>query len=359
MMLGVVYHSAYVYIPESHFLVFSDSPVIGAKFIADTIHAFRMPAFFVVSGFFCVLTLSKYGWQKFLRVRIVRLLVPLIVTAVTLNSLMTILLANYGMTDRTILAANYGMTEFTLRNYLLEGGWVFHLWFLVNLIVYFLFAALLASFAARSMAKIGRQIGRWILAFPILIVLLLLPFMTIAIYASKRVGLPLESDWLGIFSVNLLILHAPYFIFGAVLASDDKLLPKFSGLSPLISVPMIVLVHWVRGVAERLDHFAETIATVYCNSLIAWLAIAICFYVFRTFFNRQTNVWLFLSDASYTVYLFHMLFVAGFGIILIRFDVYGPVALSLLMVATASVTLAIHAFVIRKNRVARFLYNGK
>lgn len=347
MMLGVVFHSAYVFVPEWNFVITGESQVIGAKPLAVAIHAFRMHAFFVVSGFFCVLTLSNYGWQRFLRVRMVRILVPLIVTGVTLNSL------------QTILTTKYTGTVFSLQDYLLEGGWDYHLWFLVNLFVYFLIAALLTFFAARPLAKIGRQVSQWLLSAPIIIVLLFMPFATISIYALARVGFPLESELLGVFSMARLTLYAPFFVFGAFLASDRRLLTKFSDVSLWNSVGLIVLTYWARDLAGLLDHFAETVVTVYCDSLIAWLATALCFYVFRRFFNKQTRAWLFLSDASYTVYLFHLLFVIGFGIVLIRFNVNGVIAMPLLMVATACVTLAIHAFVIRKSRVARFLYNGK
>jgi len=347
MMLGVVFHSAYVYAPDSHWLISSADPVDFAKSLASAIHIFRMPAFFVVSGFFCVLTITKYGWRKFLRIRIVRIFIPLVVTAVTLNSL------------QVILITNHTMAEFSLRDYLLEGVWLQHLWFLVNLLIYFLIAALLIYSAERPLTRIVHWIRSWLVAIPMLFVIFLMPIATVGIIGLKRVGLPLDANYLGVFEIASIMLYSPYFIFGAILAGESKLLSRLSGISPLISIPLLAVAYFAREIAERLNHFAESVALVYLDSLTAWLCTTLCFYIFKTFFNKQSTIWLFLSDASYTVYLFHMVVVVSVGIVLIRLNVSGWIGLPVLILITAFVTLAIHAFVIRKNRVARMLYNGK
>ena len=347
MMLGVVFHSAYVYIPDANFLITSPAAVDYARPLAAAIHAFRMHAFFAVSGYFCVLTLRKYGWRKFLRVRAVRILIPLVVTGVTLNSL------------QVALVTSHTMADFTLRDYLLEGKWVSHLWFLVNLLVYFLIAALLMCIAERPLIKIGRRIINWVITIPVVFIILLLPFATISIYVAKTLGFPLESSLIGVFDTSRLLLYSPFFIFGALLAGEEKLLTRFAGINPAITVVMLVAAYYARGFSEGFSHFTQTVASVYLNSLTAWLGTALCFYVFRTFFNKRSGVWLFLSDAAYTVYLFHLVVVISVGIVLIRLNVNALVGLPVLILTTASVHLAIHAFVVRKSRVARLLYNGK
>lgn len=95
-----------------------------------------MPAFFIVSGFFCYMTLNRYGARLFLRVRIPRILISLIITALTLNSLQNIILSEYRPLAPSIFSVEY----------MLQGIWVSHLWFLISLIYYFVFSAVVYFF---------------------------------------------------------------------------------------------------------------------------------------------------------------------------------------------------------------------
>ena len=64
-------------------------------------------------------------------------------------------------------------------------------------------------------------------------------------------------------------------------------------------------------------------------------------------------------DASYTVYLVHLIIVISIGIVLTRYNVNWLIGLPILIIITACVTLAIHVFVIRRSHAASMLYNGK
>jgi glucan biosynthesis protein C len=66
-----------------------------------------------------------------------------------------------------------------------------------------------------------------------------------------------------------------------------------------------------------------------------------------------------LSDASYSIYLFHQVLVIGFGLLLIRFEIGGLGGLIFLMVLVAIVSLAIHIIFISKIPLLRLLFNGK
>ena len=57
MMLGVFVHSVQKY-------NYSDEPATIMMNVALFLHIFRMPAFFVVSGFFCHFTLQRYNTRK-------------------------------------------------------------------------------------------------------------------------------------------------------------------------------------------------------------------------------------------------------------------------------------------------------
>lgn len=81
MLLGIVLHSAacYMTVPtEPRFFPMQETEKAFAfDILVFLIHAFRMPLFFLMAGLFARMTMERRGWQGFLRQRMVRLGVPL------------------------------------------------------------------------------------------------------------------------------------------------------------------------------------------------------------------------------------------------------------------------------------------
>ncbi len=80
MLLGVVYHS----ILFRMFVGAGGPPgpmavADGSRWLSDWLHNFRMPLFFLISGFFGRMMLQKYGMRDYLRKRWRRIAVPLFV----------------------------------------------------------------------------------------------------------------------------------------------------------------------------------------------------------------------------------------------------------------------------------------
>ena len=88
MLLGVVYHSIL-------FRMFAGGggppgPMgasDGSRWFSDWLHSFRMPLFFLISGFFGRMMLQKYGTLGYLRKRWQRIAVPLFVGIFTFSPL--------------------------------------------------------------------------------------------------------------------------------------------------------------------------------------------------------------------------------------------------------------------------------
>ena len=81
MLLGVLYHALL-------FRMFIEGPPRGfmgpggggaARYFQDWLHSFRMPLFFLISGFFGRMMLGKYGTRRYLAKRWYRIGVPLVV----------------------------------------------------------------------------------------------------------------------------------------------------------------------------------------------------------------------------------------------------------------------------------------
>ena len=85
MLLGVVYHTLL-------FRLFTAGPPMGpssgaSKWPGDWLHSFRMPLFFLISGFFGRMMLEKYGTREFLRRRWTRIGLPLVIGMFTFGPL--------------------------------------------------------------------------------------------------------------------------------------------------------------------------------------------------------------------------------------------------------------------------------
>ncbi|MDR3636992.1 MAG: acyltransferase family protein [Isosphaeraceae bacterium] len=83
MLLGVVYHSLL-------FRMFAGGPPPGppgngdvSRYVQDWLHSFRMPLFFLISGFFGRMMLEKYALGEYLRRRWIRIGVPMLVCMFT------------------------------------------------------------------------------------------------------------------------------------------------------------------------------------------------------------------------------------------------------------------------------------
>ena len=78
-----------------------------------------------------------------------------------------------------------------------------------------------------------------------------------------------------------------------------------------------------------------------------------------TFTNRQSKTFRYLSEASYSVYLFHHAIVVAGGLVLIEIGVGGVTGALILIGTTMLLTLFIHQFIITKLSWMKYLYNGK
>ncbi|MEY8253307.1 MAG: acyltransferase family protein, partial [Colwellia sp.] len=223
MTLGIVLHSANV---------FTDSPwaiqniqTSGAfTYIVAFLHSFRMPAFFIVSGFFCHMTLKKYGYKMFLNVRIPRVIIPLVATALLLNSVQNLVLYYYYSSDIYLLSAQYW----------LQGKWLSHLWFLNCLVYYFLISALMYRYLPVPLEKVSHLLSNIILKSKG-IYILILPIVSLILIKLSYLIPDLPSN-LYTGSIAETIKYSGFFIFGTLIGINRSLLQE------IISIRILILI---------------------------------------------------------------------------------------------------------------------
>lgn len=354
MLLGVAAHSSYVFTVNGEWLIHNSesSPVFDA--IAGFLLLFRMPAFFIVSGFFCHMTLTRYGAARFLKVRMARIAVPLLATALLLNSIQNYILARTN--DRSISAAEL----FLNVPYWLNGEWVDHLWFLNCLLVFFLVAALIYALFGNPIRALADRLRalRWLADSGLY--LLLAPFVILAAdFVSYRVpdGIKGLVPFLDFYE---LLHYGVFFTFGFLLGAYPKLMNEFPKLKiwALSLLSAFALAKFILSPENHQGIVANTLFH-YADVYISWYLCAICFYLFRKYFDTPSKVFGYLADASYSIYLFHHMWVVILGIVLIplTFNLY--LKFALLLFGVTAISFAIHHFAILRSPVLRYLFNGK
>jgi glucan biosynthesis protein C len=350
MALGVVLHASQVFNPDKTWVIYSPLSVSIANSVIEIIHTFRMPAFFMVSGFFCLFSIRKYGEETYLKIRCKRILIPLVTTALTLNSIQAFLL------DKS------GWRSFNWYEYVHTGLWDTHLWFLNYLFLYFIVACLASRLISVFSRKWHFSIGDHIDRLPRMTVFLL-PILTILLIGMARLTASIQNPFFGVFPLFKLTFYAQFFVFGILLCWRKRLLHKFTNISPLkIIILMAALVIADVMVETQLENqrLVQTLfVDKYLHALVTWLACALCFYLFWKFANRPSKVSLFFSSTSYTVYLFHHVLVVAFGLAFIHFSIGGYWGLAGLISIVFLASTLIHVFVIARSNYLSYLFNGK
>ena len=344
MFLGVVLHTAQVYNPDINWLVSSPETFVGASYISQFIHSFRMPAFFVISGFFFAWSLAKYSVSSVLGKRLVRVCVPLLTVALTVNFL-----------QYHLLWQQTSSPKYEYWQYWRHGHWISHLWFLINLVCYFILGTL-GFLVVKRIANVTkfRQAK-----YPIWLIVVLLPLMHILVLSTNKFGFPLYQNVAGI-SVYLVFSYLPFFVFGMVLYSNKHLYHGFTNTSFFIGITLVVTA-WSIGKFMNSPK-ADILATVvvnYCDYLATYVGIALLFTLFSKLFHNRTKFWQYFANASYSIYLLHQLIIVVISSYFVKVGVSPTLGFALIIILTTILTLVIHHVFIRSNIVVGFLFNGK
>lgn len=89
MLLGIALHASLAYVPGVPWPVHDARPAPWLGLISLGIHGFRMPLFFLLSGYFTALLWRSRGCVAMLRQRLLRVFVPLILASLTLAPIFT------------------------------------------------------------------------------------------------------------------------------------------------------------------------------------------------------------------------------------------------------------------------------
>lgn len=357
MMLGVFYHAALMYSSTRWRVVDVQNPAAFDALVKFNA-CFRMPTFFIIAGFFAAMSLKRHGSIRFLRTRAVRLLLPALVASFTLNVLQRYLIG--------WLAGGQG--EPVLRflkqipQLFISGHLTGHLWFLYDLYLYYLLylalAAVLWPFTpVATEQQPPQQPGVWACINPTVVILPLAALWILMMYCEIHYWEIYHRVFLNTFEVSRSTQMFLFFLFGTWLYRSRVLYEAFIRLR-WWHLWLIALALLLRDEdPRRLD--APGMTQAYLQGLSVWIMCLLCFAFAKRGLDQPSRPWAYLSEASYTIYLFHQPFVVLLGNWLTHYHFTPYLKYPIVVGLTFAGTLAIHHFVILRIPLFRLLYNGK
>jgi glucan biosynthesis protein C len=300
MLLGIPYHVALSYQPGQDFIVHSGEGVRGFANFAQALHLFRMPAFFVIAGYFALLLLARREPQVWLRSRFMRLGVPFLTCLVTLVPAMNL------VCELSNLPTHEALRSWR-ENSLTSGGyWVRHLWFIIVLLYFSSAATFVAMrFPAVRTSNVPAGLDDWAARnlLPTLLVLALAigGWEALALEGFYRIGL--AKMWpQQILRFDETIIYVPWFVLGGVLVRAPALLRRMTRFSlPVVLVAIASTATWLmvhENVAPMTERFLGTFAALAATQILIAGA--------RTLLDRPIPLVRRLTDASFVIYLFHL-----------------------------------------------------
>jgi glucans biosynthesis protein C len=371
--LGILIHSARIYSPETFSLSDGDSHIFF-KYIVDFIHAFRMEAFFVLSGCAAHIVYRRESTNFFAN-RVVRLLVPFVVVVFLLN------LPVFRLIDVALnrpFEGNLPVDVLSVQ-YWMGGHWIAHLWFLRELLVFTaIYVVLINSKSALRLVKFGiRQFlnlnhasRKIAIAFGLTSVALMPAVAGYLFPISYSNLLGGDNEALG--TLRGYAFYGIYFATGAVVAGVPAFAFKITQMNrtALLFCIAVCLLRGGWAIADMNDAaateffrsaiFAKMLMEVFRQATVVclmYLTVQWVRFLRGTQFASVLKTW---SKASYTVYLAHCPVVWFFAIALKPMDEPIIWKFCFIVFSSALLSLAFHAFFVAgKVQLTRFLFTGQ
>lgn len=365
MLLGIVLHASIAYKAKPHRnWIYDESFHSWAfSFIYFCIHSFRMPLFFVVAGFFCRLLYLKVGERAFIKHRWKRVGIPFIGAMVLIVPFSLIPYKVYFLTWKMKVPLETAVQSACKEIVSFNG--LAHLWFLYDLLLFYVVVVLLMrlykyGFLRHTMTHINHYWMKVKLSNPLLLLLpvillwlCMLPdnelFPITDTYVIPRrftnlvyYGMLFFAGWL---------LHKRQDMFGAMIHHQAKL---------LVGGAVACVLTFYLEYREVVDHGTPG---WYLLKLLAALEVVLVVTgsigFFLKFFKNESRFWLYVSDASYWVYLVHLLVVTTMQFLLLDSAVPGLLRFPLVLLVTLVLTFISYHWFVRYTFIGTLLHGPR
>ena len=346
MLLGIYLHVVVGYSGDGHWPYIDPHPTPVLNFTLGIIHAFRMPAFYVMAGFFGALLWNGRGPASFVSNRLKRILLPFALFWSLLFPLMAAIVISLEKGTQFIGPAFLSGAVFSKLHPM-------HLWFLEYLLLLYGIGALVAwssqwfpeGLMERIHAAYRWALERWYA--PALFAL----FSWMQLAAMR--GNLKDCDGF-VPELPILLAYIPPFTFGWLLYHHRDLLDRFRQdiwLYLALGVPAFL----VYGLAPASTYpFVKAAG----NVLLCWLLIFACIGLFLKYFSGASARWRYMSDASYWLFIMHMPVVVGLQVALLPVPLPTLVKVPIVLAIAVAILTVSYDLMVRPTWIGALL-NGR
>lgn len=367
LLLGVLFHASLSFLPGPQIWVVRDAPSDALGMFSFVAHTFRMTTFFLIAGFFGRMLLARRGTGGFVRNRLLRVALPLLVFwPIALAGIIATFVWGAATMAGGSLPPGPPPPPPTLATFPLT-----HLWFLYLLLLFY--AAALAIRAVASLVdrpgRLLRDIDRAVRA------LSATPAASLFLAAPLAAVLAVRADWYawgGIptpdtgFIPNLAALagFGTAFAFGWLLHRQTGLLEAMRrwwavqlAAAILFSIACLVQLAAVPASAPMPLGSARTMfACLYAIAVWAW-TLGLTGAALR-FLTRERPGVRYVADASYWIYLMHLPVVMALQVAIYPLAAPGLVKWALVCLGAFLILIVSYHLLVRHSWLGRWL-NGR
>ncbi|HEX7874477.1 MAG TPA: acyltransferase family protein [Sphingobium sp.] len=352
MILGIPYHVALAFRPVGQDWIINSPEGAGIfAYLAEFIHLFRMPAFFVVAGYFAAMLLARRAPGDWLQGRLTRLGVPFVTSILLLVPPLNMI------TELSNFTLPQALRSWELNSATSGGYWVRHLWFIIVLLYCSTAAAALvwwkpglakAMVPARLDGWIARNLPVALMACAVLLGLWEGGAIELFYIAGLATNVPQQ-----ILRIDELIQFAPYFALGVMLGRSPATLDRLGRFSPTI---LIVAVGMTAFSLATTDQYWPPVGR-FIGTISALALTQVMIAGMRHFLDRPIPLVQRFVAASFVIYLVHLPIVLL--LILLGQGVAVPVVVKALSIMALTLVLSYAIWlVVERSPLLSFLLNG-
>ncbi len=346
MLLGIYLHVVVGYSGDGHWPYIDPHPTPVLNFTLGIIHAFRMPAFYVMAGFFGALLWNGRGPASYFSNRLKRIALPFALFWSLLFPIMAAIVISLEQGTQYVAPA-------FLSGAVLKRLHPLHLWFLEYLLMLYAIGALVAWSSRWYPGGLMERIHagyRWALQRPYAPALFAL-FSWLPLAAMR--GNLKDCDGF-IPELNILAAYVPPFAFGWLLYHHRDMLERFRShiwIYLALSVPAFLVYGTVPGGEHPFVKAAG-------NVLLCWFLTFACIGLFLKFFSGASVRWRYMSDASYWLFIMHMPVVVGLQVALLPVPLPALVKVPIVLAIAVALLTVSYDLMVRPTWIGALL-NGR
>lgn len=353
MLLGIPFHAALAF-SGGGWLVSSpvDSPMLIA--IAHFLHAWRMPAFFLVAGLLAGLLIRRRGAYPWFRGRLRRLGMPLVFGMILTVPVQWVLVGihRYGTWPETWAFVRRLATA-------PSEWWLLHLWFLLDLLIFCAALTVLTASPLRSpLRRLADVVAGSARRHPVVTAAVVLACASLCVVIGRAAWRLLQLDEVmnGVVSRNL-VIYAPAFAVGVLLGVRRDLLALITSRAAAVAFTVAAIIAAV--VATTIpDSWIGAVVDSAAGTVLGLAAAAVAISAARRYLRRQSRIIRWLVDASLVIYIVHQPIILALAVALFSRGLFGLWGWAVTIVATL-VIAALAYEVVNLTPGLRFLLSGR